>query len=300
MNDSIIQTVEDAPENFWYFNNGITSTSTSLSKRALGGSSHDNGIFDCTGFHIVNGAQTTGTLLEAKKQGLDLDQVYVNMRIIEISPDMQQFGMSVTRNNNTQNRIDSRDFVSLDPVQEKLYQELLLERIVYTYKAGDTVPDGSEGFSFEEGAIAMACSLGNVEIMVQAKREVSRLWNSTEKAPYKVLFNSGLEGPKLWKNVQVLRKVENWIRLQANNKDGRDRLVLVHGNRFILMLSFILIGKFIDVTKRQPDESETSQLVLEAYEKLKEAVSKKYPTDQIASLFKNNQKCNELKRESSI
>jgi hypothetical protein len=300
VNDSIIQTVQEAPENFWYFNNGITATSTSLSKRALGGSSHDNGIFDCSGFHIVNGAQTTGALLEAKKQGLDIDRVYVNMRIIEISPDIQQFGISVTRNNNTQNRIDSRDFVSLDPVQEKLFQELLLERIVYTYKAGDTVPDGNEGFSFEEGAIAMACSLGNVEIMVQAKREVSRLWNSTEKAPYKVLFNPSLEGPKLWKNVQVLRKVENWIRSEANNKDGRDRLVLVHGNRFVLMLAFILIDKFLVENQRKPDDIETNELVSSAYEKLKQAVAIKYPTDQVASLFKNNQKCNDLKRACAI
>jgi hypothetical protein len=300
VNDSIIQTVQEAPENFWYFNNGITATSTSLNKRALGGSSHDNGIFDCTGFHIVNGAQTTGSLLESKKQGLNLDSVYVNMRIIEITPNLQEFGVNVTRNNNTQNRIDSRDFVSLDPVQEKLYQELLLEKIVYTYKSGDTVPDGNEGFSFEEGAIAMACSLGHVEIMVQAKREVSRLWNSTEKPPYKLLFNSGLEGPKLWRNVTVLRKVESWIRLHANRKDGRDRLILVHGNRFILMLVFILNGKFIAERQMQPNETEMNEIVYEAYEKLKNSVRTKYPTDQVASLFKNNQKCKKLKVECDI
>jgi len=300
VNDSIVDTVAEEPQNFWYFNNGITATSHSLSKRALGGSSHDNGIFDCIGFYIVNGAQTTGTLLEAKRQGLNLDQVYVSMRIIEIPPEMQEFGTSVTRNNNTQNRIDSRDFVSLDPVQERLFQELLLERVVYTYKSGDTIPDGSEGFSFEEGAIAMACAMGNVEIMVQAKREVSRLWNNTEKPPYKLLFNSGLEGPRLWRNVQILRQVETWIRSQANSKEGRDRLVLVHGNRFILMLSFILLSKLLEASKRQPTDQEVTSMVASAFESLRLSVESLYPQDQVASLFKNNEKCNEIRTVCGI
>lgn len=295
VNDSIIDTVSTQPQNFWYFNNGITAISSSLSKRALGGSSHTSGIFDCAGFHIVNGAQTTGSLLDAKKQGYNLDKVYVSMRIIEITSDMGDFGVSVTRNNNTQNRIDSRDFVSLDPVQERLFQELLIENIVYTYKSGDTIPDGSEGFSFEEGAIAMACSKGNVEIMVQAKREVSRLWNNTEKAPYKTLFNSGLEGPKLWGNVQILRQVEGWIKAQANNNDGRDRLILVHGNRYILMLSFILRDKFISSNRTEPTEEQMSNIVEQAYHSLKTAVGNLYPQDQVASLFKNRDKCKKIK-----
>lgn len=300
VNDSIVDTVANDPESFWYFNNGITATSRTLSKRALGGASHDNGIFDCSGFYIVNGAQTTGTLLEAKKQGFSLDQVYVSMRIIEVPSDKNDFGISVTRNNNTQNRIDSRDFVSLDSVQEKLFQELLIEEVIYTYKSGDTIPDGSEGFSFEEGAIAMACSLGNVEIMVIAKREISRLWNNTEKAPYKRLFNSGLEGPKLWKNVKILRQVETWIRSQAVSKDGRGRLILAHGNRFILMLSFILREKFVATNSREPNDSEMANIISESYEKLNNAVEGLYPEDQLASLFKNNEKCNALKNYCGI
>lgn len=300
VNDSIYETVQNLPKYFWYFNNGITAISTSLNKRAMGGSSHESGIFDCKEFYIVNGAQTTGTLLEAKKFGLSLDDVYVNMRIIEIATDNKEFGVDVTRNNNTQNRIDSRDFVSLDPVQDKIYQELILEHIYYTYKSGDTIPEGSDGFSFEEAAIAMACSLGNVDIMVQAKREVSKLWYSIEKPPYKLLFNNGIEGPLLWRNVQLLRKAENWIRRNAAIKEGRDRLILVHGNRFLLMLLFIKVISNIDRNGNLPDEVLIELFIEDAYAKLRDAVESEYPHDQVASLFKNNEKCKKIKKATNI
>lgn len=300
VNDSIYETAKLLPKYFWYFNNGITAISTMLSKRAMGGSSHESGIFDCKEFYIVNGAQTTGTLLEVKKTGLPLDEIYVNMRIIEIATDNKEFGVDVTRNNNTQNRIDSRDFVSLDPVQDKLYQELILDHIFYTYKSGDTIPEGNDGFSFEEAAIAMACSLGNVDIMVQAKREVSKLWYSIDKPPYKLLFNAGLEGPLLWRNVQLLRKAENWIRKTASSKDGRDRLILVHGNRFLLMLLFIKVIPNIDQKGNLPDDAFIESAINDAYNKLRDAVETEYPHDQVASLFKNNEKCKRIKTETNI
>jgi hypothetical protein len=300
VNESISQTIQSEPDHFWYYNNGITAIASSITKRALGGASHENGIFDCKELYIVNGAQTTGTILEAKKQGLVLDDVSVGMRIIEIAVGMQEFGISVTRKNNTQNRIDSRDFVSLDPTQEKIYQELLLEKIVYTFKAGDSVPVGSEGFSFEEGAIAMACSMANIELMVLTKREVSRLWSSTDKPPYRMIFNASTEGPKVWQNVKILRVVENWIKQESKINEGRDRLVLVHGNRYILMLTFILMDTFVSANKRSPTDPELEIMVSEAYTKLNDAVKKQYPYDQVASLFKNTEKCNVLKRICGI
>lgn len=125
VNDSIIETAKEKPNLFWYFNNGITAIAKTLEKKPIGGSSHESGIFECKELYIVNGAQTTGSLLDAQRTGITLDDVYVNIRVIEISDEDEQLGVDVTRNNNTQNRIDSRDFVSLDPVQDRIYQELI-------------------------------------------------------------------------------------------------------------------------------------------------------------------------------
>lgn len=300
VNDSIIDTASVNPELFWYFNNGITAIAKTLGKKPIGGSSHESGIFECKELYIVNGAQTTGSLLDAQRNGIVLDDVYVNIRVIEISDDNEQLGVDVTRNNNTQNRIDSRDFVSLDPIQDKIYQELIIDKIYYTYKSGDIIPEGNEGFSFEEGAIAMACSLGSVELMVQAKREVSKLWQSIDKAPYKILFNSGLEGPKLWEKVKFSRKVEQIIKSLARTKEGRERLVLVHGNRFILMLSFMKSQNFILLNKREPNADELEIIVTNSFAAIKNKIDADYSQDQLASLFKNKDKCKIIKNAIGI
>jgi hypothetical protein len=49
VNEAIVKTARSAPENFWYFNNGITILCESLSKQPLGGSNRDSGVFECEG-----------------------------------------------------------------------------------------------------------------------------------------------------------------------------------------------------------------------------------------------------------
>src|SRR5271157_115432 len=58
VNDAIVATIKDAPDNFLYFNNGITLLCTELDKKPLGGKSKTSGVFDCKGASVINGAQT--------------------------------------------------------------------------------------------------------------------------------------------------------------------------------------------------------------------------------------------------
>ena len=62
INQSIVETLESNPENFWYFNNGITALCSSIQKKPIGGNSHESGDFECVDVHIVNGAQTVGAI----------------------------------------------------------------------------------------------------------------------------------------------------------------------------------------------------------------------------------------------
>lgn len=288
VNSSIIDSTNNEPELFWYLNNGITAIATSIEKKPLGGSSRENGIFHCKGFYIVNGAQTTGALLESKKRGNDLNKVILGIRIIQVNTENPDFGIQITRSTNTQNRVDSRDFVALDPIQEKLHQELLIDGVVYAYKAGDIVNDINKGFHFEEAAISIACSLDSIDLTVQGKREVSKLWSQTDKPPYKLLFNSGVNGREVFRNVKIMRLVEEWIKTERKSTVARDRLILAHGNRFILQLVFR------DLKNKEVNDKVVLECAESSFNALKRIIDSDYSTDQLASLFKNGEKCRDI------
>lgn len=85
VNQSIRDTLQEAPDNFWYFNNGITMLASSASKNMVGGSGTDYGQFTCTDVSIVNGAQTVSTIGRfGENDPTNLDDVFVSLRIISL------------------------------------------------------------------------------------------------------------------------------------------------------------------------------------------------------------------------
>ena len=73
---------------------------------------------------------------------------------------------------------------------------------------------------------------------VAAKRYISGLWENTSKEPYIKLFNEGTTAEWLWKSVLIMRCVDTQLTEVAQDLDGRDRLISVHANRFILFTVF--------------------------------------------------------------
>lgn len=69
VNESIAATLNDEPEHFWYFNNGITILCNRIAKQLVGGSARESGVFECQGVNVVNGAQTVG-MIGATSQSL--------------------------------------------------------------------------------------------------------------------------------------------------------------------------------------------------------------------------------------
>lgn len=62
VNELINTTIEAAPDDFWYFNNGITITAKQINKTLAGGGNRDLGNFQALGAFVVNGAQTVSTI----------------------------------------------------------------------------------------------------------------------------------------------------------------------------------------------------------------------------------------------
>jgi AIPR protein len=297
VNEGIVKTARYAPENFWYFNNGITILCDKLSKQPLGGSSRESGVFECEGASVVNGAQTVGSILSALDGGPNgFHRARVSVRIIDLEKCPPSFAIELTRAANTQNRIEKKDFAAQDPEQDRLKTELLLEcSKVYAYKTGDHSPLPEEGCTFDDAVVALACAQQDSGLCVQAKREVGQLYDDITQTPYKKLFNASVSALKLWRAVEIMRVVGETLREQAN-LEGKDRLIAVHGNRFILHLVFRALNKFDSVPqdefekmKKRIPEIALEMLASTTAEKETQAKGS-YP----ANVFKNASKCKGL------
>lgn len=127
INNGIKTTVQEAPGNFWTFNNGITALTNKIAKR--------RGKFHVTGLSIINGAQTTGSISECSQE--EAANVRILCRFVECrDPDVLH---NIIRYNNTQNAFRSSDQRSTDPVQKRLAAELAVHKIAYSHRRSASV-----------------------------------------------------------------------------------------------------------------------------------------------------------------
>jgi len=296
---SISDTLHTDPQHFWYFNNGATILCSSIQKAPLYGDKREQGIFDCKGVSVVNGAQTIGSVWDASKNGKDLDpSTRMPVRIISLDKCPESFANDVTRAANTQNRISSRDFAALDPNQSRIAAEMGLIGKSYVFRTGEESITDSQGCDIREATAAIACSL-SLQLAVLAKRNLGAFWASIDKEPYTTLFNDELSAETLWRIVQIARSVD--AALEKNMNDAslhRGPLIARHGNRFILYRAFkdpamlgyekmseddfaAILGKASEIAKRE--------LALIS-EYIRDAMPSAYP--QVT--FKNAQRCEEI------
>jgi hypothetical protein len=297
VNQNMVETLTQDPEKFWYFNNGITALCRSIEKKILGGQSRDTGIFECKDLTIVNGAQTVGAISAAiDKNPGQASKARVTIRLISLDECPPEFDKDVTRYTNTQNRIESRDFVALDPNQARIRSELLIDGIEYVYKSGETPSSRNKGFDLTEATVALACQYSDVSFAVDAKGAIGRLWADIEAAPYKSLFNPSLTGPRLWHLVQITRIVESVLEPIRQEESGRKRLLAMQGNRLCIHAVFSRLSEEQTSVEISIDEvmevlHTTTQ---EIFDLLYSIIEEHYPENYLGSLFKNKTKSQDV------
>ena len=114
VNRGIRDTISGEPERFLAYNNGITLTAEAVHLTDIGGI---KAIAKLDGLQIVNGGQTTASLLATNRGRADLSQVYVAAKLIEIQAGEvhDELVRKVSRYANSQNRISEADFSANDP-----------------------------------------------------------------------------------------------------------------------------------------------------------------------------------------
>jgi len=103
VNKGIRNTLEECPEKFAEYNNGLTMTSVDFN--AL------EGKIECDSPIIVNGAQTSHGILDVSKKTKNLD-AEIQLKIIKTDDEEQQ--KNITRFSNSQNAVKGKDLVALE------------------------------------------------------------------------------------------------------------------------------------------------------------------------------------------
>ena len=242
VNKEIEETLVKNPDKFWYYNNGITIIADKIAKTIVGGGTREFGSFKLEDISIVNGAQTVSTIGKyALRENATLDNVKVQARIISLKDTLPEFEKDVTRANNRQNRIESRDFVSQDPEQVRIRTELLIEGIDYNIIRYELFQPSDKAFDLNEATVALACASGIANLSTLAKGAIGRFYEDLNSSSYKSLFNPNVHGIYVYNCVKVDRKINEILKIKSRSlplKIGRKHGLLVHGNRLISFLVF--------------------------------------------------------------
>lgn len=303
VNEEMEKTIKESPSYFWYYNNGITIIADKIDKALAGGTNREIGTFKLSNIAIVNGAQTVSTIGKYAQQyptTNNLSEILVQVRMIQLTDSPDEFGPNVTKSNNRQNRIENRDFASQDPEQIRLKYELAIDGIEYNIVRSEKTPYDIEKYcNLIDATVALACASGKVGLAVQVKGGIGKFYENLNKGIYKELFNPQTECYYLYNCVRVVREIESILQNKIKGlgkKSGKKYLLYTHGNRMIEM--FVLKKGFKASELKHKDftinESYVSTCINKVVSLMEDFISKNYPDNFLATLFKNSTKCIEM------
>ena len=305
VNQGIKEVLRTEPEKFFYFNNGIKLLCRKITRKAAHSTDRITGLSALEGVSLVNGAQTTGSIgavFAEAPEAVAKAKVFIQM--IDLADAEETQATQITKFTNTQNRIEGKDFAALDPQQERIKDELSFSNIQYLYKSGAVVEDPARQISLDEAIIAQACSADELSVVATAKRNIGALTENINKVPYKLLFNGGTNSFALVNNVRVARVVDSFLSQEEATATGRKRLVLVHGNRFLLHMVLSEIkhrenysSTFLDVAELPAQVIPLSQ---KYWDLIFVAMEECYPDAYPAHIFKNIGRLKDIKERMSI
>jgi hypothetical protein len=302
VNDALSRTLSQGPENFWYFNNGITIIADKVTKGLAGAPAHKFANFTCEGASVVNGAQTVGTIgssadaIGSASVSAEDTPTWIQVRLISLEGCPPDFGGRITRAANLQNAVGTREFAAMDPLQHRLAVEFALDKRRYVYKSGETDPKGDEGCSILETTQALACA-HSVRLAVEVKREIGSIWADTDAAPYTQVFPADLSAERVWKAVTVMRATDEAIQMLRFSPAPRADLVGTHMARIILYLVFQDSNVRLGYRSAGPFDNAATIIktcVNDIFNRVAAYIERYHPNDYLANFSKNSVKCEAL------
>ncbi len=301
INVGIEKTLTEEPENFWYFNNGITILCNRIEPFYPGRRHPDHPVdLKLTHATVVNGAQTVTSIHRAMQETpATVAEADVAVRVIALGDDYAKYAYRIAETTNTQNDVYRRDFISLDENQALIRQDLdLMLGKTYVYKRGEVEPVPDSGCSVVQAAVALACAHGTPELAVRAKRDTELLWETGPKGAYQRLFGEVPSAFRIWRCVQIQREAGKALNALRNRLDGRTQATAHHGDMLISHLVFQLLD-LADIDEPafpiEPVLDTIPELVDSILPWLVYRVNVSYgPTSFLMSTFTDETRCREL------
>ena len=118
VNKGIRATIENEPNMFFAYNNGITATAEEVEIDEDGGRLL---LRRLKNFQIVNGGQTTASIHSAQRGKLDVAQTFVQMKLSVVDPERaNKLVPKISEFANSQNRVSAADFFANHPFHVRM------------------------------------------------------------------------------------------------------------------------------------------------------------------------------------
>jgi hypothetical protein len=257
-NPSIIESAT-SPDSylFWYLNNGITITCKNFSYNKA----HTSPTLHFEDFQIVNGAQTSHSLIEASRMGAEaLSDVVLMVRVY--ATDRVDIAERVAVATNSQARIQSRDLRANHAVMKKMELAFLQKGYFFERKRNMAVekPEEKRIDALKMGQIMLAYDLREPD---KAKTESDTIFD----ARFEEIFNESRDVEEfilifeLYKIIDRLR--EKYISEHGSfPESGNQNRYLIYGYWFVLYACNLLHLK--SGAPRLPAGKDAEALVEEA------------------------------------
>lgn len=209
VNEGIVYTLQAEPENFYFYNNGITMTCDKLSYNAL--QSADFSV-QIENLQIINGGQTCMTIARALGQeSAQASPASVLVRLYQLHDDNDDFVQRVTYATNSQNPVDLRDLRANDGRQQRLEQDIDALGYKYRRKRAETVRASENEISSGTAAEAVLCVWRQLPHQARffRREHFGKLYNT--------IFKTDLSGAQVVLAVLLYRIAENRRRRPHEN-----------------------------------------------------------------------------------
>ena len=182
INKNIKKTAEENPDDFYYYNNGISAVCT--------GFEIDGNKITANKFQIINGAQTVGSLYLARDKSPN-SELLLKVTVSGSVSTEKGFNADIIKFNNTQNKVNLSDFRSNDKIQEIIEKTFSktkatsINGILYLRKRGIKKKSGFTNITLENLARIRYGYLHNpCEVISNAKS----LWDNEKGGKYNKAF----------------------------------------------------------------------------------------------------------------
>lgn len=239
VNEGIRATLSsNTPENFYFFNNGITLVCDKFTYNAL-----QQGDFQIKvkNLQIVNGGQSCMTILktaeELEKNGQTLPaQASVLIRLYELSSDNDDVVLQITHATNSQNPVDLKDLRANDARQQQLEQSI--QNLGYSYRR-KRMDATTKATDITTGAAAEAV----LAIWRKAPHQAKFLTREHFGKLYDTIFSESLNGAQVVIAALLYRIAENHRRRPHDD----DPLFVRYASCFIAMQMGKRLLKALDI-----------------------------------------------------